>query len=82
MIQKLIKKGIYLLTPILPQTLTHFEEELKNFDSIESISIYINSPGGSLNTTYKLIKLLKPFDGKITTIGLFHCMSAATDIFF
>lgn len=78
-------KKIYICEEITENTVNRIKNYITksqfDIDKIDKIYIYINSKGGSIEATQKLIALFTPYQSKITTVALEYCQSAATLIF-
>lgn len=56
-------------------------DTIRNANPVDSIRIYINSPGGDLYTTLQFLRVMAESEAHITTSVEGACMSAATMIF-
>lgn len=56
-------------------------DTIRNASAVDTIRIYINSPGGDLYTTLQFLRVMGECEGHITTSVEGACMSAATMIF-
>ena len=54
---------------------------IRNASAVDSIRIYINSPGGDLFTTLQFLRVMSDTEATVTTSVEGACMSAATMIF-
>jgi len=54
---------------------------IRNANAVDSIRIYINSPGGDLFTTLQFLRAMSDTEATVTTSVEGACMSAATMIF-
>ena len=56
-------------------------DTIRNASAVDTIRIYINSPGGDLYTTLQFLRVMSETEAHITTSVEGACMSAATMIF-
>lgn len=56
-------------------------DTIRNASAVDSIRIYINSPGGDLYTTLQFLRVMSDTEAHVTTSVEGACMSAATMIF-
>lgn len=56
-------------------------DTIRNASSVDSIRIYINSPGGDLYTTLQFLRVMADTEAHVTTSVEGACMSAATMVF-
>ena len=54
---------------------------IRNASAVDTVRIYINSPGGDLFTTLQFLRVMSETEAHITTSVEGACMSAATMIF-
>lgn len=56
-------------------------DTIRNASAVDTVRIYINSPGGDLYTTLQFLRVMAESEAHITTSVEGACMSAATMIF-
>ena len=56
-------------------------DTIRNASAVDTIRIYINSPGGDLYTTLQFLRVMSDTDATVVTSVEGACMSAATMIF-
>lgn len=56
-------------------------DTIRNASRVDSVKLYINSPGGDLYTTLQFLRVMAESEAHITTSVEGACMSAATMIF-
>jgi ATP-dependent protease ClpP protease subunit len=72
----------YLSGPVLDaEEYIDWFDCIRNASEIDTIRIYINSPGGDLYTTLQFLRVMSDTDATIVTSVEGACMSAATMIF-
>lgn len=72
----------YLSGPVLDaEEYIEWFDCIRNASEIDTIRIYINSPGGDLYTTLQFLRVMSDTDATIVTSVEGACMSAATMIF-
>jgi ATP-dependent protease ClpP protease subunit len=72
----------YLSGPVLdPEEYIDWFDCIRNANSVDTIRIYINSPGGDLYTTLQFLRVMGETEANIVTSVEGACMSAATMIF-
>jgi len=72
----------YLSGPVLdPEEYIDWFDCIRNASSVDTIKIYINSPGGDLYTTLQFLRVMGETEATIVTSVEGACMSAATMIF-
>ena len=72
----------YLSGPIIDaEEYIEWFDTIRNASSVDSIRIYINSPGGDLYTTLQFLRVMGDTQAHITCSVEGACMSAATMIF-
>jgi ATP-dependent protease ClpP protease subunit len=72
----------YLSGPVLDaEEYIDWFDTIRNASEIDTIRIYINSPGGDLYTTLQFLRVMSDTEATIVTSVEGACMSAATMIF-
>lgn len=72
----------YLSGPILDsEEYIEWFDIIRNASSVDSVRIYINSPGGDLYTTLQFLRVMGDTEAHVTCSVEGACMSAATMIF-
>ena len=72
----------YLSGPVLdPEEYIDWFDTIRNANSVDTIRIYINSPGGDLYTTLQFLRVMSDTEATVVTSVEGACMSAATMIF-
>ena len=72
----------YLSGPVLDaEEYIEWFDTIRNASEIDTIRIYINSPGGDLYTTLQFLRVMSDTEATIVTSVEGACMSAATMIF-
>jgi ATP-dependent protease ClpP protease subunit len=72
----------YLSGPVLDaEEYIDWFDTIRNASDIDTIRIYINSPGGDLYTTLQFLRVMSDTEATIVTSVEGACMSAATMIF-
>ena len=72
----------YLSGPVLdPEEYIDWFDCIRSANSVDTIKIYINSPGGDLYTTLQFLRVMGETEATIVTSVEGACMSAATMIF-
>lgn len=72
----------YLSGPILDaEEYIEWFDTIRNASSVDTIRIYINSPGGDLYTTLQFLRVMADTQAHITCSVEGACMSAATMVF-
>jgi ATP-dependent protease ClpP protease subunit len=72
----------YLSGPVLDaEEYIDWFDTIRNASEIDTIRIYINSPGGDLYTTLQFLRVMSDTEATIVTSVEGACMSAATIIF-
>jgi len=72
----------YLSGPVLDaEEYIDWFDTIRNASEIDTVRIYINSPGGDLYTTLQFLRVMSDTDATIVTSVEGACMSAATMIF-
>jgi ATP-dependent protease ClpP protease subunit len=72
----------YLSGPVLdPEEYIDWFDCIRSANSVDTIRIYINSPGGDLYTTLQFLRVMGETEANIVTSVEGACMSAATMIF-
>lgn len=71
----------YLSGPIQePEAYISWFDDIRNANASDDVVIYINSPGGSLETAIQFLRVMSDSQAKITCSVEGSCMSAATII--
>ena len=74
--------AFYLSGPIIEaEEYIEWFDTIRNASAVDTIRIYINSPGGDLYTTLQFLRVMSETEAHITTSVEGACMSAATMIF-
>lgn len=72
----------YLSGPVLdPEEYIDWFDTIRNASSVDTIRLYINSPGGDLYTTLQFLRVMSDTEATVVTSVEGACMSAATMIF-
>jgi ATP-dependent protease ClpP protease subunit len=72
----------YLSGPVLDaEEYVEWFDVIRNASAVDTIRIYINSPGGDLYTTLQFLRVMSDTEATIITSVEGACMSAATMIF-
>jgi ATP-dependent protease ClpP protease subunit len=72
----------YLSGPVLdPEEYIDWFDCIRSANSVDTVRIYINSPGGDLYTTLQFLRVMGETEANIVTSVEGACMSAATMIF-
>ena len=72
----------YLSGPIIEaEEYIEWFDTIRNASAVDTVRIYINSPGGDLYTTLQFLRVMSETEAHITTSVEGACMSAATMIF-
>lgn len=72
----------YLSGPVLdPEEYIEWFDIIRNASEVDTIRIYINSPGGDLYTTLQFLRVMGETEATVVTSVEGACMSAATMIF-
>jgi ATP-dependent protease ClpP protease subunit len=72
----------YLSGPVLDaEEYIDWFDTIRNANSVDTVRIYINSPGGDLYTTLQFLRVMSDTEANIITSVEGACMSAATMIF-
>lgn len=78
-------KKIYVLGIIDENTVQKVYEQISEIkpqlDTIDKIYLFIDSDGGIVSSTGKILNLLEPIKEKLTTVALTSCKSCATFLF-
>ncbi len=72
----------YLSGPVLdPEEYIDWFDTIRNASSVDTVRLYINSPGGDLYTTLQFLRVMSDTEATVVTSVEGACMSAATMIF-
>lgn len=72
----------YLSGPVLdPEEYIDWFDTIRNASSVDTVRLYINSPGGDLYTTLQFLRVMSDTEATVITSVEGACMSAATMIF-